>query len=150
MNDRHSLRLQNYDYSSAGYYFITCVVQGRKCLLGNIDNGAYSVSPFGEIVEKTWNELPSYYGNLTLDAFIVMPNHIHGILILSESEYAVSPQHGIPEIIRALKSFSARKINEFQNSAGIRFWQRNYYEHIIRSDEDLNQIRKYIDGNPGQ
>ncbi|BBO15821.1 conserved hypothetical protein [Candidatus Brocadia pituitae] len=112
---------------------------------------------FGKLVQTHWNDLPHHYPNVKLDAFVIMPNHAHGIIILTEIDMVgagltpaptIIKRHGLPEIVRALKTFSARRINELRNIKGISLWQRNYYDHIIRNEKSLNIIRRYILYNP--
>ena len=113
----------------------------------------------GEIVRHAWNDLPNHYPHVVLDEFCIMPNHIHGIILLTESRSddnarpddetrSHKKRHGLPEIVRALKSFSSRRINQALNSPGIPAWQRNYYEHTVRNNGELHAIRQYIQKNP--
>jgi len=114
------------------------------------------LNEYGRIVQTVWNELPQHYDNVELGEFIAMPNHIHGIVIITDSHTAtttITPisatkKHSFPEIIRALKTFSARKINELRNMPGEKIWQRNYYEHIIRNEQSHQRIANYIMNNP--
>ena len=116
---------------------------------------------YGALVEQAWNDLPDHYPHLSLDQFVVMPNHIHGIVVLTDVRAGLKPaptaigpnpappkRHGLPEIIRALKTFSARRINEIRQTPGISVWQRNYYEHVIRNEADYTRIAEYIIDNP--
>lgn len=161
IHHRRSIRLQHYDYAQAGAYFVTICVQNRTCLLGTISEGQTWVNDHGKIVNECWNDLPDHYGQVVLDEFIVMPNHVHGIIILSDDKVGAgfkpaltgepaptNRNHGLPEIIRAFKTFSARRINQTRNTPGMSVWQRNYYEHVIRNDDDLNKVREYIINNP--
>ncbi len=134
--------MRNYDYGNQGAYFVTISTYNRKHFFGEIDANDMHLNENGKIVHSVWNELPEHYPFLNLDSFIIMPNHIHGILVLSKSSFSFS------EIIRGFKTFSARKINEKNSSPGKALWQRNYYEHVIRNDDDLNQTRQYILNNP--
>jgi putative transposase len=106
---RRSLRLPGYDYSQAGAYFITACIHNRAMLFGAVIDGDVRLSEMGTIVQQTWDELPTHYHGIDLDAFIVMPNHVHGIIILADQS---ERRHGIPEIVRGFKTFSARRINE--------------------------------------
>ena len=156
-----SIRLKDWDYSSNGYYYITICTKNRKCVLGNVVNGKMGLSQIGEIVQHCWHDLPNHYPNCNLDVLIIMPNHVHGIVIIdnenvkSNVEAGFKPastnmkQHGLFEIIRAFKTFSSRKINGMQNLFHFN-WQRDYYEHIIRDEHELNRIREYITNNPLQ
>lgn len=168
---KNSLRLKGYDYSGPGAYFVTFRVKGRQCILGEIVNGHIHLSPIGNIVEGVWQDLPTHYPNVILDAFCVMPNHVHGIIVINDhyesagasltsvwvgfkpTQTIPSPapaicRHGLPEIIRGFKTFSAKRINEYRNTLGIAFWQRNYYDHIIRNEDEWQRIADYIDANP--
>jgi putative transposase len=146
---RRSLRLQEYDYSQAGAYFVTICVQGRECLLGEIVEGEMQLNNYGKIARDCWHDLPHHYVNIELDAFVVMSNHMHGIIVLVGAGLRPAPTNPpLSKIIRAFKSFSSRKINELRNTTGSPVWQRGYYEHIIRDDKSLNRIREYIVNNP--
>ena len=149
-SDRHprrrSLRLPEYDYSHAGAYFITVCTQDRVMLFGEVIDRDVRLNDMGTIVQQTWDDLPTHYSGIDLDAFIVVPNHVHGIIILvDESE----PRHAIPEIVRGFKTFSARRVNERAGKRGI-LWQRGYYEHVIRNEKALDRIRAYIANNPAR
>jgi putative transposase len=144
---RRSLRLQGYDYSQAGAYFITACTQNRATLLGEIIDGDARLSEMGTIVQQTWDDLPVHYRGIDLDAFIVMPNHVHGIIILADQ---FERRHAIPEIVRGFKTFSARRVNERAGKRGSVLWQRGYYEHVIRNEKTLDRIRAYIANNPAQ
>ena len=140
---RKTIRLQNYDYFQSGAYFVTICTAHRSAILGNIipptshSVGAgprparVELSLFGEIVMQTWNDLPNHNSGLSLGPFIIMPDHIHGILIL-EGRAGLGPAPtAIPELVRQLKSFSSRKINRISNVPKRANWQRGYYEHIL-------------------
>ena len=225
---RRSIRLRGYDYASAGGYFITICTHQRQCLFGDIVAGDMRLNTLGETVQSHWMRLPRHHPHVRLDAFVVMPNHVHGILILTENPPPPPPagagltdhpagagladnplapnqtpstkpvstnpsgktvfphssednarfgradfgahgpedpparsptpapigrlvhskQHGIPEILRGFKTFSARRINQIRKIRGIPVWQRNYYERIIRDEIALRNIRRYIRNNP--
>jgi REP element-mobilizing transposase RayT len=164
VHHRRSIRLAGYDYRRAGAYFVTICAQGRECLFGCADNPAV-LAKAGHFVEAVWQGLPDHYSHVELDAFVVMPNHIHGIVVLVDGEWpglcagdpagagfepAPTRRHGLPEVVRAFKTFSARRINEARGTPGVPVWQRNYYEHIIRNEEALNRIREYIVENPAR
>jgi putative transposase len=155
LRGRRSIRLKGYDYSQDGGYFVTVCAYGRECLFGQIENGQMQLNEYGEIVTDIWRNIPEHYQFVQLDEFVVMPNHIHGIIIISKVGAGFKPAptsevkyHGLSEIVRAIKTFSARKINILRNTIGLPVWQRNYYEHIIRDEDNLNRIREYIVTNP--
>lgn len=159
---RRSIRLKGYDYTLAGAYFVTICIYHWDCLLGDVRDGEMVLSEYGRIVQHTWDDLPNHYPHVELDAWIIMPNHVHGIIVLTDvgaghvgaglrpaPTTGKSPRrHDLPEIVRAFKSFSAYRINRLRNSPGIPVWQRNYYEHIIRTERVLQAIRQYISDNP--
>ena len=175
IHHRRSIRLPGYDYSQAGAYYVTIVTHGREHLFGEVVNGEMKLNRYGKIVQAAWFDLPKHYRHLELDAFCIMPDHVHAILVLVEFVRGgsisdndnlqpampagrASPQnrpetrpykrHPLSEIVRAFKSFSARRINELRKTAGIPVWQRNYYEHIIRSNQDYLAKCGYIQDNP--
>ena len=151
-----SIRLKDYDYSQAGAYFITVCTHNRECLFGEMANGEMRLNGLGEIVKMVLLELTHHYEHVELDEFAIMPNHVHSIIILHDAVGAgLKPaptikRHGVPEIVRGFKTFSARHINQTRNTPGARVWQRNYYEHVIRNDDELNQMREYITQNQMQ
>ena len=148
---RRSIRLQDYDYSQAGAYFVTICTHRRLRLFGRIAGGAMRPNAFGAIVDSCWRVLPRHYPHVELDSFVVMPDHVHGILFLTDASVIDRPKarrHGLSEVVRAFKNFSARRINELQDAKGTRVWQRGFYEHVIRRGDSLNGIRSYIETNP--
>lgn len=151
IHHRRSIRLKGYDYSKAGAYFVTICIHQRLPLLGEIENGAIALTPAGEMVQTIWNEIPSHYLNVGLDAFVVMPNHVHGILILESNCNQSSMTLG--DVVHRFKSFTTTKyrygVNQKQWQPFVgRLWQRNYYEHIIRNEESCDRLRQYITNNP--
>jgi REP element-mobilizing transposase RayT len=145
IHHRHSIRLKGYDYSQAGAYFVTIVTHDREPILGEIVNREMRLNKNGRIVEYAWLDLPKHYRNVVLGAFIIMPNHLHCIIILTDHD---GKRYPLSEIVRAFKSFSARRINALRNTQGVPVWQRNYYEHIIRNEQEHERIYNYILVNP--
>ncbi len=145
IHHRHSIRLQGYDYSQSGAYYVTIVTHGRECVFGEIVNGKMILNQFGQIAQRAWFDLPKHYSHIVLGAFCIMPNHVHAVIILID--VVAINRHPLSEIVRAFKSFSARRINELRKTQGIPVWQRNYYEHIIRNDDEHNRIHLYIEAN---
>ena len=159
---RGSIRLPHYDYRQAGAYFVTICVVDRKCIFRKIDDGMMQPNESGLVVAEQWAGLPNHYPNASLDAFVIMPNHVHGIICLSDDmhpfvgagfkpalaqpEYKL--RHGLSEIVRGFKTFSSRRINQALGTPGEPVWQRNYYEHVVRGTSDLDTIRKYTVENP--
>jgi REP element-mobilizing transposase RayT len=143
---RRSIRIQGFDYAQPGAYFITFVTQNRECFLSLIIDGSVSLEPAGKAVLSVWQELPKHYRHLTLGDIVIMPNHVHAVLFFNPNGNATG--QALPEIVRALKSFSARRINTLRAASGSVVWQQNYFEHIVRDNEDLCRIREYIWANP--
>lgn len=171
---RRSIRLQGYDYSRPGSYFITICTYNREQLYGKIVNEKMVLNEYGKMVEKCWMEIPVHFPHVELDVYVVMPDHLHGIIVITNmglrnanvvgSQHAVNlhlmPQQNrceqfgkpisgtIPTIIRSYKSAVTKQINQYRNTPGAPVWQRNYYEHIIRNGSALKHIRQYILNNP--
>lgn len=170
---RRSTRLPDFDYTTAGAYFVTICAHERACLFGDIIDGEMRLNEWGEIVQQTWDAVPGHFSNVALDQFIIMPNHVHGIILLNDddrvgathaSPVIVAHDHGrathasplppgpkpqsIGAIVGSFKSAATKRINLLRNSPAQPVWQRNFYEHVIRNDRDLAAIRDYIAGNP--
>ncbi|MFH1857180.1 MAG: transposase [Candidatus Omnitrophota bacterium] len=148
-------RLSNYDYSNNGYYYITICTDNRVEWLGNILDDQMTINPYGIICQQCWMDLPNHYNNLFLDAYIIMPNHIHGIIIINNldkrEDYKPSPTdklYSLSEIIRGFKTFSSKRINEIIKTHNKFKWQRSFHDHIIRNDKSLHNTREYIINNP--
>jgi REP element-mobilizing transposase RayT len=159
---RRSVRLKEYDYSRAGAYFITICTYNKECILGNVLNGEILLSKYGVIVENEWMKTSEIRTNVILDKYVVMPNHIHGIIIIlddgrdTEHRVPIFEQFGkpisnsIPTIIRSCKAVTTKLINEIRKSYGKTVWQSRFYDHIIRNRNELDKIRQYIINNPLQ
>jgi putative transposase len=140
---RRSIRLQNYDYSQCGRYFVTICIQNRECLLGSINQGRFLASEYGKVVQQSLKALQQNYPEPTIESWVVMPNHIHFILeIQQQTDVALG------ELVRQFKYTTTRQINALRDSPGIKVWQRSYYENIIRTDRAHQIIRNYIQQNP--
>jgi len=174
IHHRRSIRLQGYDYSQAGAYFVTIVTWQRQFLLGEIVNKEMELSQYGEIIQKWWCEIPIHFPNVETGAFVVMPNHVHGIIFIVERRGTVSvPRDNVlndiqggetqnqggeipplraptlGQIIAYFKYQSTKEINKMENAGTItKFWQRNYYEHVIRNEKDFQNKTDYIEANP--
>ena len=149
---RQSNRLSSFDYSSAGGYFITVCTSGRKHSLGTIIDGRPCLSPAGTVVENTWLDIEKRFPAVTTGAYVVMPDHFHGIVIIDST--TVFPSYSqqdattsLSQVMRAFKSISAISANKVMETSG-QFWQRNYYEHVIRNEAELSAYREYIADNP--
>jgi len=146
IHHRRSIRLPGYDYSQPGAYFVTICIWQRECLLGEIQEENILLNRYGEVVNFNWFNLTRVYSNIELDSFVIMPNHIHGIFIIKNQ----NQRHGLSEIVRGFKTFSARRINQLRSVSAIPLWQRGYYEHIIRNETTLYKIQEYIINNPSK
>ncbi len=150
VHHRRSIRLKGYDYSQSGAYFVTICTHNRGLL--------FEEEEVKKILDKEWLNTGRIRQNVILDEFVVMPNHLHGIIMITQGVGAYcdtplqnrfkSPSKTVGAIIRGFKSTTTRQINLFHKTPGIPIWQRNYYDHIIRNEYELNKIREYIKNNP--
>ncbi len=160
--ERKLNRLREYDYSQAGWYFITICTQNRECLFGEVKYGEMVLNKFGKIVENQWLGLEKHFDCIHLDEWIIMPNHLHGIIELLKNNNVGNAQVGnaqvrslqddrtkmlLSKIIHGFKAAVTKEINKIQNDLHFQ-WQKSFYDHIIRDERDLNRIRKYIIENP--
>jgi REP element-mobilizing transposase RayT len=167
---RRSTRLQGYDYSQPGAYYVTICVRERRKLFGDIVDGEMRLNEVGKVAEWIWKALPQYFPSVEVDQFVVMPNHLHGILVLSEaftdvpmsdpgtSKNAISKQAfpmtmssvapTLGQIIRKFKALTSYYLHAV--GAAEFAWQERYYEHVVRNDQDLKRIREYIVNNPAR
>ncbi len=170
IHHRRSIRLDGYDYSREGVYFFTICTQNRECVFGEVLNGAVLLNDAGEMICKWWAEMLKKFPLVESDEFILMPNHLHGIVGLNvgaalcgrpdtdtgRSDAEGRPHRVAPTLGEIVGWFKTMTTNEYIR--GVResgwtpffgkLWQRNYYDHIIRSEKDLSTIRKYIMENP--
>jgi REP element-mobilizing transposase RayT len=116
--------------------------------VGSVENGDLRLNRLGEIVAACWAEIPSHNRGARLDEFVVMPNHVHGVVLLDQAEDGQSPVHALSQVIGGFKSASAGRINQVRGTAGAPVWQRGYYERIVRGERALDNIRRYIVSNP--
>ncbi len=170
---RRSIRLPGYDYTHPGAYFVTICTHQRESLFGDVVDGEMRLNEFGEIVREEWFQTAKIRPNVELrdDEFVVMPNHIHGIIWIVDivgatrrvapttttrqvAPMASEPRGPVPGSIGAIigqfKSIVTKRINILRAAPGAPVWQRNYYEHIIRNEHALNAIRQYIHDNPAR
>jgi len=141
-----SIRLPGYDYSRPGAYFVAIVTYQRQYLFGNIINGKMILNEYGEIVKNWWQEIPNHYSNGQLDVV----EAIHELPLQQQNTRKIRRKMLLPKIIGYFKMNAAKQINKLQQSQKKLIWQRNYYEHIIRNDDELNRIRLYIFDNPSK
>lgn len=189
---RRSIRMRGYDYSQPGAYFVTIVTQGRECVFGGIVDGEMHLNPAGQMVGMVWGDLPVRFPFAQIDAFVVMPNHLHGIIVLTGGDvgldgrgesrirpggvggddglgdhkdrpYDVGRDVGgrprgtlarsLGRVVQGFKSITTHEYIVGVKEQGWtafpgRLWQRNYYEHVVRGEDDLRRIRQYIADNP--
>ena len=160
---RRSIRLRGWDYTRPGTYFVTLCVQNRACLFGNIVNGHMHLNAAGMIVRKCWHDIPDHFPMVELDEYVVMPNHVHGIIAINRMGPPVGANNDLPLPERpqqpntgtsrtlgsVVRGFKIGVTKWFRANTDVQtVWQRNYYENIIRTGRDLNRIRRYISDNP--
>ncbi len=162
---RRSIRLQGFDYSQPGMYYVTLTIQDREPILGSVVGERVQLSKLGQIVQEEWLRTPIVRPGVKLDEFVIMPDHLHAIVVICEERNGVSfvgansysprqvtpfrsPSRTVGAIIRGFKGASTKRINEQRGTPGARFWQRNYYEHIVRDERDYRRIQQYILENP--
>ncbi len=170
IHHRRSIRLKGYDYSQTGAYFVTIVAYQRECLFGEVVEGEMVLNDFGQVVEKWWYQISVHFHNVETWAFVIMPNHAHGIIVIRDyGRGAVSApdddaqiKHaggGTPplrsnkptlgQVIAYFKYQSTKEMNALDGTGTItKFWQRNYYEQIIRDKREMDRIHRYIESNP--
>ena len=160
---RKTNRLNGYDYSNCGWYFITICTDNRKCLFGDIIDRQINLNDSGKMIDDQWNNIPNRYNNVTLDQYTIMPNHMHGIIQIvgagspcpnnDINNNAINNGRGnhaptLGQMIAYFKYQSTKQINLFNNLPGRKIWQRSFHDHIIRTDTSLQNIREYIINNP--
>jgi putative transposase len=144
---RQSTRLDGYDYSSPDGYFVTICLENREQLLGTVLDGRMAPNKLGRAVRHTWDGLADRFPSILLDAFVVMPNHVHGIVFLGANpDTKDSPALG--SVMRAFNSLSAIECNRLLGRSGTPFWQPRFHDRIVRDDKALETIRAYIENNP--
>ena len=173
IHHRKSIRLQGYDYSQAGTYFVTMVTYHRDPLFGKIENETMILNDLGKIADEYWCAIPKHFPFVELGAYIIMPNHVHGVIVIRKDDSVtngVGAQHvgatqcvaptptitrptgpkrgSLGAIIGAYKSAVSYRIHKEHNTTGV--WQRNYHEHIIHNEREMDNIWRYIESNPSQ
>lgn len=164
-----SARLKSWDYSWSGWYFVTVVVHDRACLFGEVKNDGVLLSRLGQEVEASWEEIPAHHRNVELDEYVVMPNHVHGIIILNDvkdesyssrrdvqlnvsteaTHSQISPRKGSLSVV--MRTFKAAVTTWARRNRQKEFkWQDRFHDHVIRNGDELHRIRQYIKNNPLQ
>jgi putative transposase len=163
IHNRKSIRLKGYDYAQEGLYFITICCQDRAHLFGEIMNGEMILNDCGEIAQNCWLEIPEHFPNVELHEFVIMPNHVHGIIeikyksiisnVTTETTVGAnnhsplrSPSKTIGSMVRGVKIGVTKWMRQNTNIYDV--WQRNYYDNIIRNDQSYQRISNYIRNNP--
>ncbi len=169
---RHSMRLPGHDYTQPGAYFVTICTYARVCSLGEVGDGQMQLNDWGRVVADCWAAIPAHFDNVTLDEWVVMPNHLHGIVVITDStsplavgaQQCCAPTAAKPRsdshpnvalgslgaIIRSFKSVVTKRIHLLCGSTASPMWQRNYHEHVVRDQRALNAVRQYIRHNPAK
>jgi REP element-mobilizing transposase RayT len=146
---RCSIRLPGYDYASPGAYFVTVCAHDQECI--------FDVPELRDAVEEAWRQIPFHFPNARLDESVVMPNHIHGIVRIVGAQHAAPlPAARTPTVkpgslgavVRSFKSAATKRVNQIRRTPGALVWQRNYYERVIRNEDELSSIREYTHLNP--
>ncbi|MEL6269261.1 MAG: transposase [Chloroflexota bacterium] len=140
---RKSPRLQGYDYSQAGAYFITICTHNRVHLFGTIADAEMVTTSAGNIATERWFALPQHHASIELDGFVVMPNHVHGILVFPDDGAL-----NLSTVMQSYKSSVTRHIRKALLQPDLKIWQMRFHDHIIRNERDLNNIRHYVQTNP--
>ena len=157
--NRRRTRILGYDYREPGAYFITICTFQRQQLFGKLDGQEIHLSPIGEIVKDRWLAIPDKNSYVDLDFFVVMPNHIHGILWIHRDRCFFDSENvrranyrqnsgSLGRVIGSFKGACTRRVQEEFPLGKVDLWQRNYYEHVVRNEADLQRIQEYILHNP--
>jgi len=150
---RRSIRLEGHDYAGPGAYLVT--ICATTHLFGRIAAGEMRLSPFGDIARDCWTSIPNHFPHVRIDAFVIMPDHVHGILFVADRGLRcqavgqISPG-SLGAIVRSFKAAVASRVNYLRGARVGGVWQRNYFDQIIRDRRDLNRIRQYIRDNPAR
>jgi REP element-mobilizing transposase RayT len=170
---RRSPRLKEYDYAQPGAYFVTIVTQNRSSLFGDVTEGTIQLNVVGELIKFWWKELKNRFPVIETDEFVIMPNHLHGIIIVVDptvgADRRVGPDRAaarpanqgahigapLPRIIQWFKTMTTNEYIRGVKQLGWtpfheQLWQRGYFDHVIRNDASLNRIRQYIIENPAR
>jgi len=160
---RRSIRLPDHDYSQPGAYFVTIVAYKHICIFGEAAHECIQLSEIGRVVESTWCEIPMHFQNVSNEHFLIMPNHLHGIIIIENPpdrarhaaplpQFNISSQKSNPStlgtIVGSFKSAVTKTIHQINGLEDIKVWQRNFDEHIIRDEQEYRSIVNYIMTNP--
>jgi REP element-mobilizing transposase RayT len=152
------MRLRGYDYSVPGAYFVTVCAQDRRCLFGEVVDGVMVLSLAGLVVDSWWGTVPRRFPGVGLDAYVVMPNHFHGIVVLQTTADGMERAAGDVSLAYVMQWFKSATTKDYRRGVTTdgwqpfrgRLWQRGYHDHIVRDERDLERVRGYIEANPGR
>jgi REP element-mobilizing transposase RayT len=154
---RRSIRLQAFDYSRDGAYFLTICTVGRDCLFGEIVDSVMRLNAAGQAVADSWNWMALQYPYVRIDEWALMPNHFHGIIVIATNDgrggsrtAPTAKTKPLGQLVGAFKTVSTKRVNLLRHTPGTPVWQRNYYERVLRNDGELSRTREYIINNPSQ
>lgn len=156
---RRSIRLPGHDYQAVGHYFVTICSFEKQCLFGTMIDDVVDLTPYGHLVEVCWWSIPDHFPSVKLHQFVIMPNHLHGIVEITikqppDVHVPIAEQFGspvsssLPTMIRSFKAAATKSINELLSTSGTTVWQRGYHERIVRTPQELENVRRYIENNP--
>jgi REP element-mobilizing transposase RayT len=159
---RRSIRLQHMDYSQPGAYFVTLCAFDKHCLFGKVESGRTQLSPIGEIVRACWVDIPNHFSGVCVDTFVVMPNHLHGILAVEERARRAVPLRdeerfegfrkavpgSVPTMVRSYKSAVTKLVRDTTGNRALQVWQSSYFERILRNGDEFANASRYILENP--
>ena len=154
---RRSVRVKSHDYASPGEYFITICTYERESIFGVVQEDKMLLNEWGTIAENCWGDLLNHFSHIHLGPYIIMPNHIHGIIGIDkyperhckvDRRFSDAISGSISTIVGSFKSATTRKINQVRQNSGATIWQRNFHEHIIFDDDAKVRIQDYIINNP--
>lgn len=174
IHHRRSLRLQGYDYSRAGFYFVTICCQDRKCVFGDVENGEMILNECGRIASDFLKNASGKYDRIQMHEFVVMPNHVHAIIEITADNAGMIHESSLPQdesslppepttvllyrdqrrkmllskIVGWYKMNTSKQINIIRNMTGSPLWQRNYHERILRDQKSFIRVSNYIRNNP--
>ena len=154
---RRSARLPAFDYTRPGAYFVTVCTHERRCVFGRVQDRGVLLSKGGQIVEEEWLRTAEKRPYVMLDSHVIMPNHVHGVIIIQEharpsslTRSAGPTRHSLSSIVGGFKAAASRRIALLSDISRPTLWQRGYHEHVVRNDDDLRSIREYIANNPAR
>ena len=157
MYNRRTLRLRDYDYTQDGVYFVTICTHRLIQKLGRIVDGNLLLNDLGKLVDREWRKTEEVRSTVEVGLYVVMPNHIHGILLIRDSRHAspstgrtTLPPNSLGSIVAQFKSVVTKRSRKLANPPSLPIWKRNYYDHIVRNEKDLDRIRQYILSNPAR